>query len=323
MLPDAPIASLLAVDDDEAYLRLLERTVSYDGFAVTSVTSGEDALLAAREQAPDLVLLDVLMPGIDGFETCRRLKADDVTARIPVIFMTARERSEQNLALAFGAGGCDYVTKPFSRIDVLHRVRKVIRHRHERDMLEQLQRNDSATGLPDRTYLWARLSEELVAAARHSSELSIITADIDNLDQIADRHGVGVRELLFRHFALLLHSESSHHDVAGVWGPDMFLLMLPRVGLRAAAAAASRMCKVWRMTNVAAESETIRCTATFAVLSTAVAGSGVTGGELTRQAELALRQAQGEGGDRVSVVCAPVSADAELPTVAAETALST
>jgi signal transduction histidine kinase len=135
---EPPAGDLLVVDDTAANLRLLTRLLSDAGFRVRPAPSGELALRAARAEPPDLVLLDVDMPDMDGFEVCRRFKADPALAQIPVLFLSALSETEDKLA-AFRAGGVDYVTKPFrieelrARIDAhleLRRLRLALEERN-------------------------------------------------------------------------------------------------------------------------------------------------------------------------------------------------
>jgi DNA-binding response OmpR family regulator len=115
-------SKILAVDDVPANLDVLSQALEADGYNVLVATSGETALDLVKRIEPDLILLDVMMPGIDGFETCRRLKAQENTKDIPVIFLTARSELEGVLE-GFLAGGIDYISKPFQKEEVLIRIR--------------------------------------------------------------------------------------------------------------------------------------------------------------------------------------------------------
>jgi len=118
--PSEP-ASILAVDDSRSGLRLLARLLSDQGFRVRPVLDGASALAAAAAEPPDLVLLDVQMPGMDGYEVCRRLKADERTAGAPVIFISAADETVNKIQ-AFAAGGADFITKPYKAEEVLARI---------------------------------------------------------------------------------------------------------------------------------------------------------------------------------------------------------
>jgi two-component system sensor histidine kinase/response regulator len=119
------LGTVLAVDDEPANLDLLSRRLAALGCGVLRASSGEQALAIAERERPDLVLLDVMMPGIDGWETCRRLKANALTTSIPVIFVTAKDQTD-DVVTGFEAGGVDYVAKPFEPVELAARVRSAL-----------------------------------------------------------------------------------------------------------------------------------------------------------------------------------------------------
>jgi sigma-B regulation protein RsbU (phosphoserine phosphatase) len=118
---DAPRANILIVDDTPANLRLLSKMLAEHGYQVRPVPSGPLALAAARAEPPDLILLDIRMPGMDGYQVCEQLKAESETREVPVIFISALDAIGDKVR-AFAAGGVDYVTKPFQVAEVLARV---------------------------------------------------------------------------------------------------------------------------------------------------------------------------------------------------------
>jgi two-component system phosphate regulon response regulator PhoB len=121
---------VLVVDDERDILELVEYNLQKEGFAVTSVTSGEDALAATRTKLPDLVLLDLMLPGLDGLEVCRRLKAEPTTRHIPIVMLTAKG-GEADIVAGLELGAADYVTKPFSPRVLTARLRAVLRRRDD------------------------------------------------------------------------------------------------------------------------------------------------------------------------------------------------
>jgi DNA-binding response OmpR family regulator len=118
---DAPPPTVLLVDDNPANLDLLTRVLEPQGYRILVAQSGEAAIALARRASPDLILLDIMLPGVDGYETCRRLKQQAETAGAPVVFISARNDAS-SLVEGFGAGGVDYVIKPFRAEEVLSRV---------------------------------------------------------------------------------------------------------------------------------------------------------------------------------------------------------
>ncbi len=120
--------SILAVEDDEDILELLKYNLAKEGYRVTAVTSGEQGLQLARSTTSDLILLDLMLPGVDGLEVCRRLKLDAKTRQVPIIMLTAKGE-ESDIVTGLELGAEDYITKPFSTRVLLARVRAVLRRR--------------------------------------------------------------------------------------------------------------------------------------------------------------------------------------------------
>ncbi len=119
---------VLAVEDDKDILKLIAHNLEREGYEVTGATTGEDGIDAARSEKPDLILLDLMLPGIDGLEVCRRLKADPDTAHIPVIMVTAKGE-DADVVTGFEHGADDYVTKPFSPKVLIARIRAAQKRR--------------------------------------------------------------------------------------------------------------------------------------------------------------------------------------------------
>ncbi len=136
-MTDPGRASILLVDDNTNNLGVLYRYLDDEGFTVLVSQDGERALRLARDQRPDLILLDVMLPGMNGFETCRELKADATTADIPVIFISALT-DLQDKVRGFEAGGVDYVTKPFQQEEVLARINAHVTIKRQREELDRL-----------------------------------------------------------------------------------------------------------------------------------------------------------------------------------------
>jgi len=145
-----PKAHILVVDDQLLNIRLLERKLEWNDMRVTSTTNGPEALRLARETQPDVILLDVMMPGMDGIEVCRQLKADPATHDIPVIFITARTTKEEKIA-GLDVGAADYLVKPIELDETLARVRTQLRiiqeHRENLRLTRQLEQSRRQSAL--------------------------------------------------------------------------------------------------------------------------------------------------------------------------------
>jgi DNA-binding NtrC family response regulator len=176
---DRDAATVLAVDDEPLNIDLLEQELGHAGYHVLAAGSGEQALQQAAAARPDLVLLDVLMPGIDGYETCRRLKAGEATRAIPVIFLTALSDTFDKLR-AFGLGAVDYVTKPFETEELLARVgthvalrREIDAHQRSRATLRCVLETGEGSAIIGQSAAVARLREQIALVAATESTVLI------------------------------------------------------------------------------------------------------------------------------------------------------
>jgi diguanylate cyclase (GGDEF)-like protein len=178
---------ILIVDDDVANIEVLNAVLE-DDYEICFATSGEEAIRIAIAHLPDLILLDVLMPGIDGYEVCRRLKEDHLVADVPIIFVTGLDDQEAEMrGLLLGA--IDYITKPISPAIVRARVRNHIELKRMRDELAELAVTDALTGLSNRRRLEKSLKVETERLARTADFLSVIMLDIDFFKQFNDTYG--------------------------------------------------------------------------------------------------------------------------------------
>jgi DNA-binding NtrC family response regulator len=175
-------ATVLVVDDIAANRNVLSKTLEEEHYEVLLAPDGETALKVSRKAKPDIILLDVMMPGLDGFETCRRLKADAMTSCIPVIFISAQNETK-SMVSGFQAGGVDYITKPFQAEEVLIRVRThLLNHRLTREVVEKNRELEAFN---------ARLREEI--SRREQAEASLESADqqLSLISQLeAERWGI-------------------------------------------------------------------------------------------------------------------------------------
>ena len=169
--------TILVVDDEAEMLRLLDYNLTKAGYLVIGAKSGEEALSAARKHSPDLVILDVMMPGMDGFEVCRRLRADPQTAGLLVLMLTARsEEGDRVVGLELGAD--DYVAKPFGVKELLARLRALLRRLEEpAQAAERIQAGPLS------------VDATLRRATASGKELALTATEFDLLRALAARRG--------------------------------------------------------------------------------------------------------------------------------------
>jgi diguanylate cyclase (GGDEF)-like protein len=240
-------ATILVVDDQPENLGILVSFLKDHQVEIRIADSGEQALQILETYHPDIILLDVTMPGINGFETCRLIKKNQKTADIPVIFMTALD-SIEDMVSAFEAGGIDYITKPFQQIEVLTRISTHVNLRRKEQELQKaldevirqqklskkLSITDDLTGLYNRRHLNTILRQEFQRSKRHNSDLSCLMLDLDHFKQINDKYGHEFGDKVLREFAAILEEFIRSSDYAFRYGGEEFLLILPETDIEGA-----------------------------------------------------------------------------------------
>ncbi len=229
-----PRPRILAIDDTPANLQVLAAALASD-FAVQIATSGAMGLALAARSAPDLILLDVMMPEMDGHEVCRRLQADPALRHIPVIFVSAMAGLEAEAA-GYALGACDYITKPI-RVD---RAKLRIRNLLEREALraalggkerelERVAHYDNLTGLPNRILLADRMEQALIQAQRRGERLAVVFLDLDGFKAINDQHGHAAGDHLLITLAQRMQQTLRDSDTLARLGGDEFVAVLQDV----------------------------------------------------------------------------------------------
>ncbi|MBF0120853.1 MAG: PleD family two-component system response regulator [Desulfobacterales bacterium] len=224
-------ASLLIVDDEPYNVKILNEFLR-PNYNIRVATNGERALqIAFSDTPPDLILLDVMMPGIDGYEVCKRLKADQNTQDIPVIFITAKADEKDELK-GFEAGAVDYVTKPFRPVVVEARVRTHVDLKIKSELLKNHSLRDGLTGIANRR----RFDEYILMAwnysIRESSPLSLILIDIDHFKLYNDNYGHQDGDSCLIKVAKCLESLVQRKiDILARYGGEEFGCILPKTNL--------------------------------------------------------------------------------------------
>ncbi len=221
--------TILVVDDEIANIQALGNLLK-DEYRIRVANSGEKALAMlndASRMPPDLILLDVQMKGIDGYEVCRRVKRNPGTSSIPIIFVTARDAvSEEECGLNMGA--VDYIAKPFNPAIVRARVNTQMRLKRKTDLLEQHALLDGLTGVPNRRHFDDLFAEEMRRCLREGVPLSVIMMDIDDFKGFNDNYGHGEGDQCVQRVARALSGAMSRAgDRVCRYGGDEFVALLP------------------------------------------------------------------------------------------------
>jgi diguanylate cyclase (GGDEF)-like protein len=234
-------ANILVVDDSPENLQVISAVLKQD-YRVKVAINGERALaLATAAEPPDLILLDVMMPGMDGYEVCARLKQNPVTARIPVLFVSSRD-DEEDEARGLSLGAIDYIVKPIRPSIVQARVRNHIELKRSRDLLEQLTTQDHLTGISNRRRFDDSLAQEWQRAAREQTPLSLVAIDIDHFKAYNDHYGHPQGDqCLIRVARALVTCVTRPTDLVARCGGEEFAGLLPSTDSAGAARLAGQM----------------------------------------------------------------------------------
>ncbi|OKP30097.1 diguanylate cyclase [Serratia fonticola] len=237
LLPRLAKPKLLIVDDHPINIQMLYQAFSADHH-VCMATNGKQALDVCLKQKPDLILLDIEMPDISGYEVCAQLKALTETKDIPVIFVTAHI-DEETETRCFNEGGVDFISKPINRNTVRARVRTHLLLKAQSDLLRQLVYLDGLTEVHNRRYFDERLNQEWALAYRHQTSLSLIIVDIDFFKKYNDLYGHLAGDNCLRRIAKAIHHALKRPtDLVARYGGEEFACLLPDTGFIGAMAVA-------------------------------------------------------------------------------------
>ena len=217
---------VLIIDDAEQIHHLVRARLK--GLAVDIICSstGQTGLAAAKAEQPDLILLDVNMPGMSGFEVCKLLKDNAETYNIPVVFLTGVDETV-NKVKGFDLGAVDYVTKPFDPAELRARVRSALKTKELMDMLTTQAQIDGLTGLHNRRYFDHRLEQELSEAQRYEKPVGLLLLDIDHFKSINDTYGHPKGDQVLSKLAEVLTQTCRGSDIPCRYGGEEFAVILP------------------------------------------------------------------------------------------------
>ena len=291
---------LLVIDDAVEIHALLEARLQPEEIIMDFATNAEEGFERAKAINPDLILLDVMMPGISGFELCRMLKEDPLTSNIPVIFLSGASDSVDKIK-GLDLGAIDYITKPFDAAELRARVRSGLRTKRFQDLLAERAQIDWLTGLWNKVHFERRLFEMFSAARRYDRPFSVILLDLDHFNSVNKEHGRPVGDKLLHAVATLLLDSTRTCDIVCRNGDDEFAILLPETIPEQARFLASRICTGTKALRVGHRGDAIQITGTLGV-------AGVSGGEDAReqtaqglfdQAKACLKRGQEAGRNQV------------------------
>ena len=308
--------NILIVDDTPNNLSVLRQMLTEQGHRVRPAISGEIALKTVRADLPDLILLDIVMPQMNGYEVCRQLKKQRETKDIPIIFISALNEMEDKMR-AFSEGGVDYISKPFHSEEVLARVsthltlsfqKKELKRQNQElkeknalilDQAEELKKmasKDFLTGLSNRRDFIEKSQQEETRFLRTRRPFAVILLDIDYFKQVNDTFGHDCGDIVLKGVAHTLETSLRQQDLVARWGGEEFICLLPETDFTGAMNVAEKI-------RISISSETHKCSTEEIKVTTTVGVAVYNGDEILHEciarADKALYQGKADGRNQV------------------------
>ena len=244
---DDEVERILVVDDHPDNVDILDARLSSRGYEVETATNGQEALDKVQAKPPHLILCDVMMPLMDGYEVSRRIKADGSLPYIPIILVTARD-STQDKVEGLDAGADDYITKPINFPELEARVRSMLRIKRLQDELDEANKRlkklsitDGLTGLFNHRHVQQLLRDEWQRTLRTDEPLAVVMLDLDKFKQINDTYGHPTGDVILYETARILQDTAREIDMVGRYGGEEFIAILPNTNEDAASQFAERV----------------------------------------------------------------------------------
>ncbi|MFY1052863.1 diguanylate cyclase domain-containing protein [Ectopseudomonas khazarica] len=290
---------LLVVDDQPINIRVLHELFRPE-CDVFMATHGEQALTISRELRPDLILLDVVMPGMDGYEVCRRLKANPETSEIPIIFVTGKSH-EDDEATGFELGAVDYIRKPFNALVVRARVINHLRLKLQGDYLRQMALIDGLTSILNRRGFDERFDAARAQAQREQKPLSLLMIDVDYFKRYNDQYGHLRGDQCLRDVAqALANTLNRPYDLVARFGGEEFAALLPDTDEAGARQVAERLQEAIKRLAIEHRSSDVATVLTLSIGSaTLPPNAGASVEQHLNWADEQLYRAKAEGRDRI------------------------
>ncbi len=290
---------ILIVDDNKNNLRLLQNILEDEDFEVFATSNSLEVVGMTVEVKPSAILLDVMMPGLDGFEVFSLLKKEPTAKDIPVIMITARTDA-QDLKTAFDLGVFDYIKKPIDEVEVIARVKSSLRFKEQQDKLKKMAFTDGLTGLFNHALLIELFEKEYRKLKCNKSNIAFMMLDIDYFKKVNDTYGHPAGDMILKQIAEILINHTRFSDIVGRYGGEEFGIFLPETNEQEACLISEKIRQTVESNYFDIGSEKIKITLSIGICSSEYVET-VKYKDVIKKADEALYQAKLNGRNRVEL----------------------
>lgn len=288
---------ILVVDDNKMNSAMLTDILENEGYEVYSLFSGVKIVETILLIKPDAILLDIVMPDVDGFEVCRKLKKLEEAKNIPIIMITAMTDTNL-LRKAFELGAFDYIKKPFDQIEVIARLQSALRYSEQQIKLESLAMRDGLTNLYNHRMVMEFLKKEMSKAVRSKHNIAFIMLDIDFFKKVNDTYGHKAGDFVIRNIADLIRNSVREGDIVGRYGGEEFCVTATDISLENVLHLGERIRKTIEEHEFDDGCNKINITASIGI-AFREPSSDVNESELIKISDTKLYEAKGSGRNRI------------------------
>src|ERR1041385_8003414 len=293
---------ILVVDDNPDKLNLIKAALNLAGYSVTTATDGDEALAAIESYQPDLVITDVMMPRMNGYELAQRIRANPLTKFIPVIMQTAGGRRAEDLRRASEVGALGYSTDPTDLDLLMARTRTLLEFKAYLDVCEEAAFTDHLTGLANRRRFERQLEREVGRVERFGHPFTLLMLDIDNFKKLNDNFGHDAGDDAIRRLSKVLREGTRGIDLAARIGGEEFAVLLVETSKQGGSEVAERLRAAIKVLDIP---KARHITASFGVAECPT--DAQTAADVLKAQDVALYEAKRHGRDRVVVMPPPRS----------------
>lgn len=287
---------ILIVEDSSVSGRLCESLLNKNGYDTAICSDGESAIEFLNTNSPDLILLDIVMPGIDGFEFCRVMKNNPKLKETPIIFLSSMN-DESSIIKGFESGAVDFVTKPFRHQELIARTKTHVELKRAKEKLIRMAITDELTGLVNRRYFMGRLLHEYERIKRYETVFTILMIDLDFFKKINDSFGHQAGDVVLRTVSDTMRLSLRLSDIIGRIGGEEFAVILPETDLPPAIVIGERLRK--RVEALDIPYKDIRIKITISIGASSSSTDDLSIDDVFQRSDAALYRAKESGRNRL------------------------